>query len=86
VKGIRKVDNDLVVPLLEVLRNILVSRKGNNKEDHLSLISVSGPRGFAIATSMSVGNADGAAASLGMNRTTFLSRMKKFGISAKQYA
>jgi formate hydrogenlyase transcriptional activator len=33
-----------------------------------------------------VGGADGAAASLGMNRTTFLSRMKKFGIHAKQYA
>jgi len=29
---------------------------------------------------------DGAAARLGMNRTTFLSRMKKFGIYAKQYA
>jgi formate hydrogenlyase transcriptional activator len=33
-----------------------------------------------------VGGADGAAATLGMNRTTFLSRMKKFGIYAKQYA
>jgi formate hydrogenlyase transcriptional activator len=33
-----------------------------------------------------VGGADGAAASLGMNRTTFLSRMKKYGIYAKQYA
>jgi formate hydrogenlyase transcriptional activator len=33
-----------------------------------------------------VGGADGAAARLGMNRTTFLSRMKKFGIYAKQYA
>lgn len=33
-----------------------------------------------------VGGADGAAALLGMNRTTFLSRMKKFGIYAKQYA
>src|ERR1700756_3555463 len=33
-----------------------------------------------------VGGADGAAAALGMNRTTFLSRMKKFGIYAKQYA
>jgi len=32
-----------------------------------------------------VGGADGAAASLGMNRTTFLSRMKKFGIYAKRY-
>ena len=33
-----------------------------------------------------VGGADGAAASLGMHRTTFVSRMKKFGIYAKQYA
>jgi formate hydrogenlyase transcriptional activator len=33
-----------------------------------------------------VGGADGAAARLGMNRTTFVSRMKKFGIYAKQYA
>jgi formate hydrogenlyase transcriptional activator len=33
-----------------------------------------------------VGGTDGAAASLGMNRTTFLSRMKKFRIYAKQYA
>src|SRR5438105_1378368 len=33
-----------------------------------------------------VGGTDGAAARLGMNRTTFLSRMKKFGLYAKQYA
>ncbi len=33
-----------------------------------------------------VGGSDGAAARLGLNRTTFLSRMKKFGIYAKQYA
>jgi formate hydrogenlyase transcriptional activator len=33
-----------------------------------------------------VGGTDGAAASVGMNRTTFLSRMKKFGIYAKRYA
>jgi formate hydrogenlyase transcriptional activator len=33
-----------------------------------------------------VGGADGAAARLGMNRTTFVSRMRKFGIYAKQYA
>jgi len=33
-----------------------------------------------------VGGADGAAARLGLNRTTFLARMKKFGIYAKQYA
>ena len=33
-----------------------------------------------------VGGAEGAAARLGINRTTLLSRMKKFGIHAKQYA
>jgi transcriptional regulator with GAF, ATPase, and Fis domain len=33
-----------------------------------------------------VGGADGAATRLGMKRTTLLSRMKKFGIYAKQYA
>jgi formate hydrogenlyase transcriptional activator len=33
-----------------------------------------------------VGGTDGAAARLGMNRTTLLSRMKKFGIYAKQYS
>jgi formate hydrogenlyase transcriptional activator len=33
-----------------------------------------------------VGGVDGAAARLGMNRTTFVSRMKKYGIHAKQYA
>jgi formate hydrogenlyase transcriptional activator len=33
-----------------------------------------------------VGGADGAAVRLGMNRTTILSRMKKLGIFAKQYA
>src|SRR5580693_7680765 len=33
-----------------------------------------------------VGGADGAAVRLGMNRTTLLSRMKKFGIYPKQYA
>jgi formate hydrogenlyase transcriptional activator len=33
-----------------------------------------------------VGGTDGAAARVGVNRTTFLARMKKFGIYAKQYA
>jgi formate hydrogenlyase transcriptional activator len=33
-----------------------------------------------------VGGIDGAAARLGIQRTTFVSRMKKFGIYAKQYA
>jgi formate hydrogenlyase transcriptional activator len=33
-----------------------------------------------------VGGADGAAARMGVNRTTLLSRMKKFGIDPGQYA
>jgi formate hydrogenlyase transcriptional activator len=33
-----------------------------------------------------VGGADGAAARMGVNRTTLLSRMKKFGINPAQYA
>lgn len=33
-----------------------------------------------------VGGADGAAARMGLNRTTLLARMKKFGIDARQYA
>jgi transcriptional regulator with GAF, ATPase, and Fis domain len=32
-----------------------------------------------------VGGADGAAARIGINRTTLLSPMKKFGIQAKQF-
>jgi len=41
----------------------------------------------ALTTSKGrVGGVDGAAARLGMNRTTLLSRMKKFGIFAKQYS
>ena len=33
-----------------------------------------------------VGGADGAAARMGINRTTLLSRIKKFGINPDQYA
>jgi formate hydrogenlyase transcriptional activator len=41
----------------------------------------------ALTTSKGrVGGVDGAAARLAMNRTTLLSRMKKFGIFAKQYS
>src|SRR5580692_4512900 len=39
-----------------------------------------------IACKGRVGGTNGAAARLGVNRTTFLARMKKFGIYAKQYA
>jgi formate hydrogenlyase transcriptional activator len=33
-----------------------------------------------------VGGADGAAARIGLNRTTFITRMKKFGIDPRQYS
>src|SRR5580658_4140307 len=39
-KGIRKVDDDLAVPPLDLLRDILVSRKWDSEEDHLRLTSV----------------------------------------------
>ena len=39
-----------------------------------------------IACNGCVGGEDGAAAQLGINRTTLLARMKKYGISPKQYA
>ena len=37
-------------------------------------------------SAMRVGGADGAAARLGINRTTLLARMKKFGIDPGDYA
>jgi hypothetical protein len=40
VKRIGNVDNDLAFPLLELPRNILVSRKWDSEEDHFSLTSV----------------------------------------------
>ena len=40
MKGIRDVDNDLAVPLPELLRNILASRKWHSEEDRLRLTSV----------------------------------------------
>ena len=39
-----------------------------------------------VARKGRVGGVDGAVAHLGMNRTTLLARMKRFGIYAKQYA
>jgi len=33
-----------------------------------------------------VGGADGAAARMGLNRTTLLSRIKKFGINPRHYS
>src|SRR5580692_7505074 len=39
-KSIRKVDDDLAVPLSELLRNILVSRKWDSEENHLRLAGV----------------------------------------------
>jgi hypothetical protein len=50
IKGIHGVDNDLPVPLLELLRNIPVSGKGDSKEDHLSLISVLNGFGMDVGT------------------------------------
>src|SRR5580658_512637 len=40
MKRIRNVDHDLAVPPLKLFRNILVSRKWDSQEDHLSLTGV----------------------------------------------
>src|ERR1700739_1797083 len=50
MKGIRKVDNDLAVPVVELLRNIRVSRKGDSEEDHLGLTSVLNGLGNDVGT------------------------------------
>ncbi len=39
-----------------------------------------------LETKGRVGGSDGAAAQMGINRTTLLSRIKKFGINPKQFA
>jgi formate hydrogenlyase transcriptional activator len=59
-------------------RNIVAEEYTNNQREEIvrALIACKGR----------VGGADGAASRLGTNRTTLLSRMKKFRIYAKQYA
>jgi formate hydrogenlyase transcriptional activator len=70
----------------------VVGERTNSQSDNTSVTGEYERRqrdeimGALAACKGRVGGAAGAAARLGMNRTTFLSRMKKFGIYAKQYA
>jgi formate hydrogenlyase transcriptional activator len=69
-----------------------VSEKTNSRSDESSIVDQYARKQrdeivqALTACKGRVGGADGAAARLRMNRTTLLSRMKKFGIYAKQYA
>src|SRR5258708_10164031 len=40
MKGIRKIDYDLAIPSIELLRNIVMSSKWDGKEDEVSLRSM----------------------------------------------
>ncbi len=92
VGELRKANTDIPAPsVIEEYRQIVTenvdSRNGKNgvaeeyarKQREEIVRALSECRGR-------VGGADGAAAQLGINRTTLLSRMKKFGIHPKQYA
>ena len=69
-----------------------VSEETNSRSDESSVVDeYARKQRDAIVQALTtckgrVGGADGAAARLRMNRTTLLSRMKKFGIYARQYA
>jgi formate hydrogenlyase transcriptional activator len=70
----------------------VVGKRTNSQSDKTSVLDEYETRrrdeiiGALTACKGRVGGLDGAAARLGVNRTTFLARMKKLGIYAKQYA
>jgi formate hydrogenlyase transcriptional activator len=70
----------------------VVGKRTNSQSDRTSVLDEYETRrrdeiiGALTACKGRVGGLDGAAARLGVNRTTFLARMKKLGIYAKQYA
>jgi formate hydrogenlyase transcriptional activator len=59
-------------------RRINLAHRKDTKQREEIVRALSGSKGR-------VGGADGAAARMGMNRTTLYSRMKKLGIHPKQY-
>ena len=75
---------DEIARIVEETMNVLISRKSvageydrKQREEIVRALTESKGR---------VGGDDGAAARLGINRTTLLSRMKKFGIDPKQFS
>jgi formate hydrogenlyase transcriptional activator len=70
----------------------VIGERTNSQSDKTSILDEYETRrrdeiiGALTACKGRVGGVDGAAVRLGVNRTTFLARMKKLGIYAKQYA
>jgi formate hydrogenlyase transcriptional activator len=76
-------DRDDIARIVEETLNALDSRKSNDDEQPRKQRETI-VRALAECNGR-VGGEQGAAALLGLNRTTLLSRMKKLGIQAKQY-
>jgi formate hydrogenlyase transcriptional activator len=92
VGELRKANTDIPTPsVIEEYRQIVTENVDSRNDKNLVAEEYVRKQREEVVRALSecrgrVGGADGAAARLGMNRTTLLSRMKKFGIYAKQYA
>jgi len=92
VGELRKANTDIPTPSVIEERGQIVTKNVDSRNDKNGVAEeYARKQREEIVRALSecrgrVGGADGAAARLGINRTTLLSRMKKFGIHAKQYA
>ena len=92
VGELRKANTDMPTPsVTEELRQIVTENVDSRNDKNGVAEEYARKQREEIVRALSackgrVGGADGAAARLGMNRTTLLSRMKKFSIHAKQFA
>jgi len=91
VGELRKAPTDIPIPsVIEKYRQIVTENVDSRNDKNGVAEEYARKQREDIVRALSecrgrVGGADGAAAQLGINRTTLLSRMKKFGIHAKQY-
>jgi formate hydrogenlyase transcriptional activator len=91
VGELRKANTDIPTPsVIEEYRQIVAENVDSRNDKNGVAEAYARKKREEIVRALSackgrVGGADGAAARLGMNRTTLLSRMKKFGIHAKQF-
>jgi len=92
VGELRKANTDIPTPsVIEEYRQIVTENVDSRNDKNGVAEEYARKQRDEIVRALSecrgrVGGDDGAAARLGINRTTLLSRMKKFGIHAKQYA
>jgi transcriptional regulator with GAF, ATPase, and Fis domain len=92
VGELRKTNKDITTPgVIEGYRQIVAENVDSRNDKNGVAEEYARKQREGIVRALSecrgrVGGVDGAAARLGINRTTLLSRMKKFGIHPKQYA